>query len=347
MNGFFMAPHVQRTCGAVVFLLCFAVGSSTFAQQKLAQAGMKWLTVGTDARASALAGAVTATEGSSSSMFYNPAGMARLGSMANVALGKTFWIADIDYSFASLAIRPGDGDWGVFGLSVQAVDYGTLISTVRSETARDGFIETGTFNPTALMIGLGYARAFSDKFSLGGNIKYAKQDLGGGSTTLTANGGLADYKDYSVDVYAFDLGVLYHTGYKSLTFGMSVRNFAKEISYVKEEFQLPLTFRIGLSMDVLDLFDVNKDAHSLLLAVDAEHPRDYQEQIRVGAEYTFFKTISFRAGYVSSTNEEGVSLGIGAMKAYNDEGAPFGADYAYTPFGVFGNVHRLSFHISF
>ncbi len=346
MIGFDMRPNFQRLGEIIILLVYFAMSTSTFAQQKLAQAGMKWLTVGTDARASALAGAVTATEGYSSAMFYNPAGMSRLSTGVNVAFGKTLWIADIDYSYASVAIRPGDGEWGVFGLSVQGVDYGDLTARVRSETDPRGYIETGTFTPSAWMIGLGYARAFGDKFSIGGNVKYAKQNLGSGYTQI-AGGGLSGFKDYSVDVYAFDLGVLYHTGYKSLTFGMSVRNFSKEISYIKEEFQLPLTFRIGLSMDVMDWFDMNKEQQGFLLTVDAEHPRDYQEQIRIGGEYTFFKLVAFRAGYISGTNEEGVSLGIGALKAYNDEGGTLGADYAYTPFGVFGNVHRFSFQISF
>lgn len=336
--------------GAVAAVVATLVTpAAVVAQQKLAQAGMKWLTVGTDARASGMAGAMTALEGYSSAMFYNPAGMARIESGANVCFGTTLWIAEINHSYASLAIRPGKGEWGVFGISIQGVDYGDLIGTIGTSNPAypGGYIETGKFNPTAWMFGVGYAKALSEKFSVGGNVKYAKQNLGGGYTALASTGEATAFKNYSIDVFAFDLGVLYHTGFKSLTFGMSVRNFSREIRYIQENFQLPLSFRIGLAMNLMDFFDVKRDEQAFLFTIDAEHPRDFPELVRVGGEYTLFKLVALRAGFVSGSTEEGVSLGVGAVKEYNDEGNMLGVDYAYTPFGVFGAVHRFSFQISF
>ncbi|HXG00505.1 MAG TPA: PorV/PorQ family protein [Bacteroidota bacterium] len=334
---------------AATVMLLGVLASPATAQQKLAQAGMKWLTVGTDARASGMAGALTAIDGYSSAMFYNPAGMARLESPANVCFGTTLWIADINHSYASVAFRPADGKWGVFGISVQGVDYGDLIGTIGTSNPNypGGYIETGTFSPSAWMIGIGYANAISEKFSVGGNVKYAKQSLGGGYTAVTSGGDATAFKNYAIDVLAFDLGVLYRTGFRSLTFGMSVRNFSREIRYIEENFQLPLTFRIGLSMNLMDLLEVDKDQHSFLFSVDAEHPRDYPEHIRVGGEYRLFKLFALRGGFVSGATEEGISVGVGVLKEYTDAGDMLGADYAYTPFGVFGGVHRFSFQISF
>ena len=54
---------------------------------KLAQTGMKFLSFSPDARAAALGGAITAKTGGASSLFYNPAGMARLEGM-NVVVGQ-------------------------------------------------------------------------------------------------------------------------------------------------------------------------------------------------------------------------------------------------------------------
>ena len=56
-------------------------------------------------------------------------------------------------------------------------------------------------------------------------------------------------------------------------------------------------------MNVLDLTDLSPDEHQFLLSVDAEHPRDFQEQIRVGGEYLFLKILALRAGYVSGGDE--------------------------------------------
>ncbi len=334
-----MRKYIYHVVG-LSLLLC----SVTFGQQKLAQTGMKFLSVGADARAAALAGAVTATEGLASSMFYNPAGMGTMNVTADLTAGRTLWIADINYNVAAVAFRPGDGDWGVFGLSALTVDYGDLLETIPDNSGQ-GFTDLGTFKPTAYAIGLGYARALNEKFSVGTNIKYVRQWLGNPFKTVD---GVVQRSDFASKLFAFDLGVLYRTGYKSLAFGMSIRNFSTETKYEKENFQLPLTFRLGVAMNMLDLFDIKKEDQSFILSIDAEHPRDYQEQVHVGAEYTFLQLFALRAGYVSGTVEEGISLGVGAMRIYDDESnGSVGADYAYTPFGIFSSVHRFSFRFSF
>ena len=56
-------------------------------QQKLAQTGMKFLNVSLDARTSAFGDAITSLETNSSAMFYNPASMANLESIADITLG--------------------------------------------------------------------------------------------------------------------------------------------------------------------------------------------------------------------------------------------------------------------
>ena len=81
------------------------------------------------------------------------------------------------------------------------------------------------------------------------------------------------------------------------------------------------------------------------MSIDAEHPRDFVEQVRFGGEYTFHNQISLRAGYVSPTDEQGISLGVGVRQPLSD--TTIGVDYAYTSFGVFDKVHRFSLQFSF
>lgn len=334
------------------FLTRSLVGASTmvllmplmlFGQQKLAQTGMKFLNVGTDARAVAMGEAMTAVEGRSPSMFFNPAGMARQKGFVNVGLGQTKWIADITHNYATVAFSPADGEYGVLGAFLQAVDYGDLEKTIFFNNP-EAYLDLGTFSPTALVIGVGYARALTDKFSIGGNVKYVTQDLGDAVIVADTNKNLTEVSN-STNVIAFDFGILYRTGFKSLNFGMTVRNFSREVRYVNEGFQLPLTFKIGLSMNVFDLIDLNHEEHAFLFVVDAEHPRDYQEQVRIGGEYTFLGQFALRGGYVFPTDEQGVSLGAGVSQPLGD--LNLGIDYAYTSFGVFENVHRFSFVFSF
>lgn len=329
-----------------LMLVVFSVTAthSTMGQQKLAQTGMKFLAVANDARAAALGEAVTSMEGLSSSMFFNPASMARLGNFTSASLGQTQWIADIKHIYGSIALSPWGGDYGVIGFFVQSVDYGEFDETIRANNDQ-GFLDLGTFKPTALAAGVGYARALSDKFSVGGNVKYVRQSLGDAATRLDPLTNAPVKESNTASVVAFDFGILYRTGFKSLNFGMAVRNFSKEVQYQKEGFQLPLSFKIGLSMNVFDLADVDGDMHTLLLSVDAEHPRDFSEQIKVGGEYTYMNTLALRFGYIGPADEQSYSFGVGVRHKFEAFG--FAADYAYTPFGIFNNVNRFSFQFSF
>jgi hypothetical protein len=329
---------------AIALVLAGMLGSSALAQVKLGQTGMKFLSVGMDARASALGDAYTAIEGGAASMFYNPAGIARQENLVSVGLGQTQWIADIKHNFVSAAFAPLGGSYGVIGIMAQVVDYGDFQGTIRSNNEQ-GYLDIGTFNPKGTMIGLGYARALNDKFSVGGSAKWVRQNLGP-ATIGVAGTDIISSKNVT-SVFAFDFGILYRTGFQSLTFGMSVRNFSKEAQFQSEGFQLPLSFRIGMAMNFADVLSLDRDTHSLMIAVDAEHPRDFKEQIKVGAEYTFMNILSLRVGYVTPADEHDISYGVGVRKDLG--GIGLGVDYAYTPFSyasqtsVFGNVHRFSF----
>ena len=340
----------QHATAAAALLLLLGLGTPRASAQqdtdreKVAQTGLKFLSVSADPRAAAMANAMTAIEGGSSTLFYNPAGMARLGSTADVMFGQTQWIADIDYNFGSIAYRPFGGRYGVIGVSVAFVDYGDLQGTIRTNSEQ-GYVDVGTFSPSAWSIGLGYARAVSDRFSVGGQIKYAGADYGSSIMSVSEDG-TQNQQGNEVSTPVFDFGVLYNTGFRSLNFAVNFRNFAPEVSFEDEGFQPPLTLQIGLAMDVLDLTSYGAgDLHSLVVSVDAYNPYDFSEQIRVGGEYTFYNTLSLRAGYAFPSDEEGVSLGAGVRQEF--AGIGFGADYAYTNFGVFDGVQRIALRLSF
>jgi hypothetical protein len=335
---------MRTTVSVLVIVLCCALvlPSPAPAQKKLAQTGMKFLNILPDARAVALGEAFTAVEGTSSSFFYNTSSMARLKGSTSLFLARTNWIADMSHMYAAAAFSPFDGEYGVIGLFFQSVDYGTFEETIRASNDR-GYLDLGTFKPTGIMFGVGYARALNDKFSLGGNVKWVRQSLGDATDDLASDGSPLKASNTS-SVIAFDFGILYRTGFKSLNFGMTVRNFSKEVTYQKEGFQLPLTFRVGVAMNVLDLTDLDPATHQFLVTADAEHPRDYPEMLRVGGEYTFMNMLALRVGYVSSADEYGVSYGAGVHK--DIEGYGIGFDYAYLPFGIFDAVHRFSFQFS-
>jgi len=320
----------------LIVLFSLNLLGTLWAEDKLGQTGFQFLSVGPDARAGAMANAVTSIALNSSSLFYNPAGLSRMEKMVDLTVNQTNWIADITHNAISAAIRPVGGRFGVFGLSLLIVDYGEVQGTMQWDNEQ-GYILTEKLNPAAFSAGLGYARSLTDKFSVGGQVKYNGQQLG---KSVIPQGDSLVVKDNLAFGYAFDFGTLYRTGFKSLVFGMSVRNFSKEFEYEEKSFQLPLTFTMGLSVDMLDFFNSGRQAGSLLLSIDALHYRSYPEQLKIGLEYGLMSIAKLRLGYHIVSDEQKLAFGFGLVK--------FGMhiDYAYTPFGVFDNIQKITIRFS-
>ena len=311
---------------------------------KLGQTVMQFLTVPVDPRAAAMAEAMASQHASSVSMLYNPAGMAQMESSFHTSLGQAQWIADITYNQATVAYQPGDGQWGTVGLQLMNVSYGEFTETVRSGNDQ-GFERLGNFSPSSQVVGVGYARSFTDRFSAGANVKYVMQGLGSTATDINEAGDFVR-EDNDVNVLAYDFGAMYQTGFRSMNFALSIRNFAPEISYGDNSFELPLTFQVGVSMDMIDFTSLNQDMHSFVLALDGVHPRAFKEQVRLGGEYLFMNTLALRAGYaVPSREQEGINLGVGLQQEMG--GIGLGADYAFSQWGTFQDVHRLALQVSF
>ena len=311
----------------VLTLLC----SFTIAQDddlgtdKLAQTGMKFLSFSPDARAAALGDAVTAKTGGASSLFYNPAGMARIEGM-NLSAGQANWIAGITYNAVSVAYA---SDAGVFGISVMNVDYGEIQGTIRSSNTA-GYADTELFTPTANVVGLGYAIAPTDRFSVGGQVKFVNEKLG--NAYLDTDGSVEGIESLDMDAVAYDFGLMYQMDWKNLMIAMSARNFSESLKYAEEAFELPLTFRMGVAVDVIE---------NLSLSFVNERPRDYFSTTRVGFEYSLMGMLAVRAGYVTPTDEAGINLGVGFQVA------GFNVDVAYTDFGVFDPVTRVGVQFTF
>ncbi|MBN1154450.1 PorV/PorQ family protein [candidate division KSB1 bacterium] len=322
----------------LVVVLCttiFTVPAQS-ALKKIGQTGLQFLKVDASARAAAMGGAYTMPGNDASAMFYNPAGIGMMDKNFDFFANRTEWIADISYNVAALA--KDFEKWGTFGVSFIVADYGGDLIGTRYANNEKGYEKTGDIDVGAYAVGLSYARSLTDRFSIGGQIRYAGQHLG--SSLITVGG---EEKENKVSGFAFDFGTIFYPGFHSLQLGMCINNFSTEFKYEDEGFQLPLTFRIGVAMDVLDLWGEHQNP--LLIAIDAIHPRDYTERIHVGGEYWFNNIIALRTGYKFNYDEEGFSAGVGFKQEVG--GIAVKLDYAYSHLGVFEEVSRFSLGIAF
>ncbi len=318
--------------------MTISVPSQAAGLKKVAQSGMDWLSIPIGARASALGGAYTAMANDASSIFWNPAGIA-LTKGGNLFLSQTKWIADINVNAAGFTYDAGN--LGFFSLSFAGVDWGVFHGTRRADTG-DGFVETGDFSPTDWFAGIGYARRVTDRFSIGGNLRYLYENLGsnlegdvlGSGTEYTAK----------MNLFAFDFGTIYYTGFKDLRLAMTLQNFSQEKKYRVDQFSLPLTFKLGLAMDMTSLWTSESD-HSLTLAVDAIHPRDYSERLNVGLEYGYKNMLFLRGGYKANYDEEDLTFGGGVNYSLNN--LALGLDYSYVQFKHFDAVQMFAVNFQF
>jgi hypothetical protein len=348
---------IKLFLGVLIGCLFASIGTAQD-YQKLAQTGFKFLSVVSDARGAAMSNTMTSLQIGSSALFFNPAGMSRMENTFDIAASNNQWIADIKHYAVSMAFNPFRGDYGVLGFSFQYVNYGNFLGTRVSAdpTNLKGYDDTGIFKLSAFAVGIGYAKNISDRFCVGGQVHVAHQDLGESVVPTVApqipvldsaghpTGAFVDSAgtvQNKLNPLVFDFGTQFRTGIKSLTFGMSVRNFSREIQYVYEQFQLPLVFTLGISMNLMDLVGEVPLDQSLYVSVDASHYRDHPEQLKIGLEYNVLKMFSLRGGYATNNDEGGMSFGVGVSRF------GFAFDYAYTPNSVFNNIQRMTARFSF
>lgn len=323
----------------LISLLIFVFSFNADAATKVAQTGCGFLDVAAGARAAGMGEAFTVIGQDATALFYNPAGMGKIDANFDLSIGATQWIADIQYLYLAGAYNAGV--WGNFGLSLIYPDYGDDIYGTRVIEGGAGYEDTGLLDVSAFCVGVAYAREFTDKFTVGGQVKYVAQHLGANDFAIESGEDTSSVsRENEISTPSFDFGLLFYPGFKSFAFGMSVRNFSPRVTYERIGFELPLTFALGVSMDILDLFGEYPD-YSFNLAMEGLHPRDWDEQYHIGGEFSYKNMLFLRAGYKFNYYAEGVNAGIGISLA----GVKI--DYAYSKHELYDMINRVSAGFTF
>ena len=319
---------LKQTFGYMAFLLIIGRGTGG-AFEKVGTTSFQFLKIATDARSTAMGEAFSSVVNSSQAVFWNPGALIRIQKF-DLQASHLNWLLDTKHTSLAVALRIGD--IGVLGFHGLFVDMGSIQVT---RVDHLGFIGddynpglTGeVIQPSAMSVGISYARSYTDKFSFGLTAKLVREDL------------VVQNKSRLM----FDMGLIYDTGYRSMQLSAVVRHFGPEVRYVDKSYPLPQTFSLGLSAYLIGKhqpFWFDSQTHSLLIAYDLTHPRDYDQQHHIGVEYAFSDLLILRAGYKFNYDEESLTLGFG-VKFKNVR-----LDYSYSNLGPYLNaVNRFSFGI--
>ncbi len=328
--------------------LCFLFIINTNAQiQKKAQVGFRFLTNPVSAEVMGRGGVGVVATYNSNGIFWNPALIGLIKKSVDISLNHTKDIADINYNAVAAAVRLGN--FGVIGFSLLAMDYGTFYQTVRANNAQ-GYIETGTFSPTAVEFGMGFSQKVTDRFSYGVQIKYVRQNLGKAWIAVSGDS-LNDpnfrrkLQKYVQSTIAFDVGTFYDFHYKGIKFAATIQNISRELKYENQKFPLPFAISFGATVDPLSFFIDGQTGKAIVLSFESRHPRDYGGRMKFGAEYHFLDSFTVRAGYMLNYDERNFTAGFGVKQEVS--GMYLRVNYAFQPYGIFGNVQFISIGISY
>lgn len=336
-----------------IFIICFnvllitniVIGASI---KKTGQAGMTFLDIGVGGRMMGMGDAFLPRSTDASALFYNPAGITWIGKR-NLFISHTQWLADISHNAAALTID--FGVVGTIGLSLVYMDYGNFVGAkIDVNPDGKGYVKTGDFTVGEWALGIAYGRQLIDRFSIGGQMKWVHQDLGS-HTVFRVVEGLPDYEspyqyEAKKDIPVFDYGTIYNTGFREIYLSLYIRNFTPEVKYIREQFDLPLTFNIGISSEFFTLIGQPREDQSVALCIESVNPRDWSERMRVGLEYNFNNLFYLRTGYKFDYSVENFTAGLGINWSSDFGNMRF--DYGYKPTnGVFNNIHVFSLNYQF
>ena len=313
---------------------------------KVGTSSAAFLGIDIGARATAMGGTFVALADDISAIYWNPAGIARLGG-GEIAFIHTEWLLDTSFDWGAITF-PIAG-LGTVGASITSLTHDDMeITTIEQPDGTGEFFSANDF-----ALGLTYAISLTDRFSIGFNGKFIHSKI----FNESANG------------FGFDVGTLFVTE-RGIRIGATITNFGPkmelsgrdlivlvDIAPEKEasndrlvsnlatgSFDLPLAFRVGVAMDVIQRENVR-----WTIAVEGFNPSDNTESINFGTEYVFRDFASFRFGYKSLFNDDsevGITVGGGIRFGMGQERS-LHLDYAYADFGRLQDAQRFSLRLEF
>ncbi len=308
----------------IILLLLFLIPELAWGQAKTGTAGAQFLELGVSARAVGMGNAFLAVADDASAIYYNVAGLTQL-SQREIILTHVDYPADITYDFGGLAY-PLTKLGGVLGLGFYFLNAGDMdITTPHDPLPGTEWSSGQTFSAKEYAVSLSYGRRLTERFSIGTTLKLIDEL----------------YEEERATGWAADIGTMYNTGFRNFKIGMVMSNFGSDLKFIQEEYPLPITFKFGVSMEVIKLGD-----HKALVDLELGHPNDNLEKFNGGVEYLFQDLLALRIGSQSGYDTGDISVGAGIKVPFYNK-TKLKVDYGYYDFGNLSEVHRFTLNLSF
>lgn len=311
-------------------------------------------------------GSVNTANGSGlDALFANVAGLGHTTG-TEVAFNYTHWLNNSDIGLVSFGLAQSMGSYGVLGLTVNSMSFGTIQKTT---VGSPDVGNNGTYKPTLLNLGVSYAKAFSTSIYAGATLKIVNE----GIDNVDATG------------IAIDAGIQYVTGRDyEIKFGISLKNWGPSMSfsgdglvinatYVDANHQqsvqqrslswdLPSSLNIGGSYDFL----FSEKTYRFTVAANYESMAFTDDLYTLAGEFSYNNLFMIRGGYTfqkgrgddiyssdgnrnnfSSGFSCGASINAPLVKPKGDKkGSYVSIDYAYRLTAILGGIHTVGLSLS-
>ncbi|MDD4150223.1 MAG: PorV/PorQ family protein [Bacteroidales bacterium] len=349
------------------------ISTKTFAgnEQRVGSNGASELLINPWARSTGWGDANVACVVGLEGMHQNIAGLA-FTRKTEFAFTNTQWIADIAINSGGFAAKVGET--GVLGVSIMNMNYGKI--DITTADLPEGGI--GTYSPSNNVIGIGYAREFSNSIYGGITVKMISENIANASASGVA----------------IDAGIQYVTGLgkdkagnrnrDNLRFGITMKNVGTTMKYKgdgmsftgfsengtsmtiehrSQEFELPSLIKIGFSYHfrlapkVDEVKEEVSSDHNLIVAANFTSNSFTKDQYHVGLEYGFKEYLFLRGGFIyedgifdigtRSTAFTGPTGGLTLQVPINKENkSVLAIDYSYRFTEPFGGVHTFGARVT-
>lgn len=340
---------------SLIIVLALSFAGIGFAQEvvipedisKVGTHAAQFLKLEVGAKATALGGAYVAGVNDMTALYWNPAGLAKIGQQSVYGTYTSLY-ADIQHGYVAYGIQIGRSDY--FGVHVTYLNSGEMEVTTLDFPEGTGEF----FSVSDLAIGLSYARKLTDRLSVGGTAKFINETI---------------WRE-SASTFGFDIGSQFDTGILGVKLGMAITNFSTKFKFDgpdlnidvdtdpnyegnpetearlnTQEWSLPLTFRMGILVDILGPNSeiIKNPDHRVSFSFDANDPLDHYLRFNTGLEYVYNEMLAFRAGYHLNYDETTFSAGVGLNLDINS--MPLNIDYAIVNYGTLGFINQISIQL--
>jgi hypothetical protein len=291
--------RVARYALVAVLAMCLAAPAFAANTRRTGTAGAQELRIPVSARGVALGDGYIADVGGVEAIYYNPAGMANVGGI-EAYFSHLEYIADMDKNYIAAVTKTR---FGTIGVSVDVLSIGDIEETTEEQPEGTGRI----FSPNFSVVGLSYSRFLTDAVSVGGTAKYISERI----------------LEESASGLAFDIGVQYRPGWRSLRFGFLLKNFGPDMKFDGDDFEsfhqtgdnpqsspralgtesspfeLPSVFQLGVAYTFHETGQNRVDGFGNFVSQNFE-----ADQWQFGAEYNYGETFALRAGFLATDDED-------------------------------------------